>query len=39
MRKFATFDCERGTMFTFCMHVVSKYVGLTVIGAKRNTST
>jgi len=39
MRKFATFDCGRGTTFTFCMHVASKYVGLTVIGAKRNASS
>jgi len=38
VRKFATFDCGRGTMFTFCMHIASKYVGLTVIGAKRNPS-
>jgi len=29
MRKFATFDCGRGAMFTFCMHLASKYVGLT----------
>jgi len=37
MHKFA--NCDRGTMFTFCMHAVSKYVGLTIIGAKRNPST
>jgi len=23
MRKFAAFDCGRGTMFPFCMHVAS----------------
>jgi len=39
MRKFANFDCGHGTMFTFCTHVASRYVGLTVIGAKRNPST
>jgi len=33
MRKFATFDCVRGAMFTCCVDAVSKYVRLTVIGA------
>jgi len=36
MRQFTTFDCGRGTMFTFCIQVASKYVGLMVIGTKRN---
>jgi len=36
MRKFATVDCGHGTVFTFCMHCASKYVGLTVIGVKLN---
>jgi len=39
MRKFATFDRGRGAMFTCGVHVGSKYVGLTVIGAKHNPST
>jgi len=39
MHKFATFDCGRGTVFTFCVNVASGYVGLTVIGEKRYSST
>ena len=39
MRKFATFDCSRGAMFTCSVHAASEYVGLTIIGAKYNPST
>jgi len=28
MHKFATFDCGRGAMFTWCVHGSIKYVGL-----------
>jgi len=27
MRKFASFDCERGAMFTCCVNTASKYAG------------
>jgi len=37
MRKFATFDCGHIIKFTCCVHVASKYVGLTVFGAKVET--
>ena len=39
MRELAAFDCGHGIMFTFCMHVVSIYVGIMVTAAKRNPST
>jgi len=38
MCKFATFDCGCGALFMCCMDVASKYVDLTVIGAKHNPS-
>jgi len=28
IRKLGTFDCGHGTMFTWCVHAASKYVGL-----------
>ena len=39
IRIFVTFDYSRGAMFTCGMHAASKYVGLTIIGAKHNPST